>query len=84
MPVTITIPDSIVDAMKIPVSQLQESLSKELAVALYCDGILSFGKARQLAGLGKREFAALLSRSQLPRHYTEEESGDDLAYAGDQ
>ncbi len=81
MPLTITIPDSIVHAIKLPDSRIQKSLSEELALALYSDGLLSFGKARELAGMDKREFAALLSQTQIPRHYTKEELQDDLAYA---
>jgi predicted HTH domain antitoxin len=82
MPVTITIPDSVAHALKIPESRLQSSLSEELAVVLYADGLLSFGKARQLAGYSKREFAQLLGRSQVSRHYAEEELKDDLRHAG--
>lgn len=84
MPLTLTIPDSIAHAIKLPDSQIQKSLSEELAVALYSDGLLSFGKARELAGMDKREFAGLLGRAQLARHYTETEMKDDLAYAGGQ
>ncbi len=82
MAVKITIPESVVHALKIPESKLETSLSEELAVALYADGFLSFGKARQLAGLGKREFARRLGDSCIGRHYTPEELKDDLNYAG--
>ena len=81
MSVTLTIPDAIAEAIKLPEDHLQEELLHELAVALYAGGALSFGKARQLAGLGKLEFARLLTEHDTPRHYTNEELEDDLAYA---
>ncbi|MBU4224990.1 MAG: UPF0175 family protein, partial [Chloroflexi bacterium] len=42
---------------------------------------LSFGKARELAGMGKYEFGRLLGERGIPRHYGREELEDDLAYA---
>ena len=65
-----------------PEARLQESLLEELAVTLYADGALSFGKARELAGVGKFEFGQLLAKHSMPRHYTREELEDDLKYAG--
>lgn len=53
----------------------------ELAVALYAQGTLSFGKARELAGREKYEFGQLLARREVPRHFGPEELADDLAYA---
>jgi predicted HTH domain antitoxin len=44
-------------------------------------GILSFGKARELAGLSKYEFGLLLGRRDVPRHYQAEDLQDDIAYA---
>jgi predicted HTH domain antitoxin len=52
-----------------------------LAVALYAEGLLSFGKARELAGLGSREFGKLLGERHIPRHYGRGELSDDLTYA---
>jgi predicted HTH domain antitoxin len=82
MSVTITIPDTIAGAIRIPEAHLQERLCEELAVTLYADGALSFGQARELAGVGKFEFGQLLSKHGTPRHYTNEELEDDLKYAG--
>jgi predicted HTH domain antitoxin len=54
---------------------------EELAVTLYAQGILSFGKARELAGKSKYEFGLLLGKRQISRHYTTEDLEDDIAYA---
>lgn len=53
----------------------------ELAVALYARGILSFGKARELAQLSKYEFGLLLGKREIPRHYESEDLEDDIRYA---
>lgn len=75
------IPDSVTHSIRLPEERVAEELLKELAIALYAHGLLSFGKARELASLGKYEFGRLLGERGVPRHYGREELGDDLAYA---
>ncbi|MBM4042508.1 MAG: UPF0175 family protein [Planctomycetes bacterium] len=81
MDVNLTIPESIAQAIRMPEDRLPKELLCELATALYAHGLLAFGKARELAGLGKYEFGQLLAARGIPRHYTREELQDDLAYA---
>lgn len=75
------IPDSVARSIRLPEERMAQELLKELAVALYAHGLLSFGKARELAGMGKYEFGRLLGDRSVPRHYGREELEDDLAYA---
>jgi predicted HTH domain antitoxin len=84
MSVHLKIPDSVAQAMRVPDAELQQRLLTELALALYARGILSFGKARELVGLGKYEFGLLLGQRAIPRHYTSDELQDDVKYAGRQ
>lgn len=81
MDVQLRIPDSVVRAIRLPEKRLERELLRELAVALYAQEALSFGKARELAGMSKYEFGQLLGRRQLPRHYGPQELEDDLRYA---
>ena len=81
MPMTINIPDSVVAAMRLPGPRLSGELLLELALALYSDEILSFGKARELAGVSVHEFARALGVRKIVRHYGECELADDIAYA---
>ena len=60
---------------------MQEGLLLELAVALYAQEVLPFGKARELAGSTRREFARALGQRGVARHYGKEELDDDLTYA---
>jgi len=81
MGLNLTIPDSVTQAIRMPEGRLNEELLRELAAALYAHGLLAFGKARELAGMGKHEFSQMLATRGVTRHYTREELQDDLDYA---
>lgn len=81
MSVQLHIPDTVAQAIRLPEERIVRELLVELAVALYARGLLSFGKARELAGMGKYEFGRLLGERGITRHYGREELEDDLAYA---
>ncbi len=76
----LTIPDSIIQAMRLPESEIQEELTAELAVSLYARGVLSFGKARELARKSKQDFGFLLAERNVARHYGADELNDDAEY----
>jgi len=80
MDVQLHIPDSVVQAIRLPEERISQELLVELAVALYSQGILSFGKARELADMEKYEFGQLLGKRGVFRHYGQEELDDDLKY----
>lgn len=81
MDLELNIPDSIVRAIRLPEKLMERELLKELAIALYCQEMLSFGKARELANMGLYEFGRLLAERKIDRHYGEEELKQDIAYA---
>jgi predicted HTH domain antitoxin len=81
MSILLDIPTSIVKAMKLPERQRKRQLLIELSVSLYSQGILSFGKARELAGVDHRTFGSILGERAVPRHYEEEDLVDDFNYA---
>ena len=76
-----SIPKDVYRAMKVPEDKRDETLQKELAVSLYREKLLSYGKARQLADMTKWEFHELLKERNVERHYTEENLEEDLEYA---
>lgn len=80
MGLQIELSDSIVQALRLPEERIEKELRQELAIALYIQDILSFGKARELAQMDKYEFGQVLARRQVVRHYSYEELNDDLAY----
>lgn len=80
MSITLQVPDSIARSLRLPENQVEERLLCELALSLYAQGILSFGKAAELASLSRYEFGALLGRRGIPRHYGPDDLADDLNY----
>lgn len=75
------IPESIVDALRLPREEVEGELQKELALALYQRGVLSSGEASVLAGLTRWEFEELLGQRRIRRHYTEKNLEEDIEYA---
>ncbi len=81
MGIQILISDSVLQAIRLPEQRIEQELRQELAIALYTQDLLSFGKARELAVIDKYEFGQLLGERGVLRHYTPEELDDDLTYA---
>lgn len=77
----VDIPESVAKSLKLPEPEIEARLHAELAIALYAQGILSFGKASELAGASRFTFAELIGQRGIPRHYTEDDLGQDLGYA---
>ena len=75
------IPDSIAKSLRLPAPEVEPRLRTELAVALYAQGILPFGKAAELAERSRFAFADLVTQRNIPRHYTEDDLARDLEYA---
>jgi predicted HTH domain antitoxin len=82
MTIHLVIPDSVAQAMRLPTTKRQEQLLVELALTLYAQGILSFGKARELAERDRLSFSRLLGERGIARHYSEDDLQDDVNYAG--
>ncbi len=80
--IELQIPESVLQAVRLPENRIKKELMKELALALYSQEIISFGKARELTGLGKYEFGMLLGQRGIYRHYGTEELEDDLKSLG--
>ena len=71
--------DEISDALRIPPEEQEGRLRKELALRLYEKGLLTLGKARQMARMQKWEFLLLLAKEGISRHYDKNELDRDLA-----
>ena len=84
MSLHLDIPDSVSQALRLPRAEQQQRLTAELALSLYAQSILSFGKAREMAHLSKYEFGALLGQRGIPRHYEPDDLQDDVTYARSQ
>jgi len=72
--VTIEIPREILHVTRMT----PEELRRELAVSLFQQGKLSFGKAREMAGMTVWAFQQLLGSRGIPVHYGIEDYEEDL------
>lgn len=61
-PVSINLPEECLKALKLPAEEIRPGWNRELAISicLYSKGLLSFGKARQLAGITRWAFHDVL------------------------
>ena len=83
MPMSLEVPDDIQEAMRVPGPERQSRLLVELACALYQREILTFGKAAELSRLSHFRFGQELTTREIPRHYSDADVAEDLAYASD-
>ena len=72
--VAIEIPREVVHATKMS----PEDLKRELAIHLFQQGKLSFGKAKEMAGMTFWSFQQLLGARGIPVHYGLEDYEEDL------
>jgi predicted HTH domain antitoxin len=75
------IPESIARSLRLPEPEVESRLRSELALSLYAQAILPFGKASELAGMSRFAFADLAANRKIPCHYGEDELIQDLDYA---
>ena len=82
MSIVVEIPDSVAGGLRLPDNEVPSRLRCELAAVLYRQELLAFGKAAELAGLTRENFAAELARRNIHRHYSQDDASLDEAYAG--
>lgn len=56
-----------------------QEMRRELAIHLFQQGRLSFGKAREMAGMTVWAFQQILASREIPVHYDVEDYEEDLA-----
>jgi predicted HTH domain antitoxin len=81
MALTVEIPDEAINALRIPASEVEVELKRELALALYARGALSLGKAVEMAGSNRAQFESHLAQRRIERPYNAAELEHDLAWA---
>jgi predicted HTH domain antitoxin len=82
MEMSLNIPDSVLQGLRIPEGEIAQRLRTELAIALYAQGALSLGKAAELAEMNRLPFGELVGQRGIARHYGEVELAQDVSYAG--
>jgi predicted HTH domain antitoxin len=72
------ISSEVAESLQLPPSERLSRVQRELAIRLYQKGLLSLGKARELAQMTKWEFHLLLGDEEIERSYDLEELESDL------
>lgn len=78
MKVVMEFPEDVIKILNIPKDELSSELKTQIALFFYEKGKLSFGKARELAGLSVWEFMEKLKENQIPLKYDVEDFKEDL------
>jgi predicted HTH domain antitoxin len=81
MGITLNIPDSVVEGLRIPEAEIAQRLRIELAIALYVQGALSLGKSAELAEMSRTALGETLGQRGIARHYGDAELAQDVSYA---
>jgi len=76
---SIEIPREVIHATRMT----PQELKRELSIYLFQQGKLSFGKAREMAGMTVWAFQQLLGSRGIPVHYNVEDYEEDLATLGE-
>ncbi|MGO8676161.1 MAG: UPF0175 family protein [Limisphaerales bacterium] len=81
MTVTVEIPDEVVQAKHLLPSAVRLEVRREVALVLYVRGLVSVGKAVEIAEMTRQDFEGLLASRGVQRPYDDEELERDLAWA---
>ena len=81
MGMTLNIPDSVLQGLRMPEGEVAQRLRTELALALYAQGALSLGKASELAEMPRMIVGELAGQRGIVRHYGDAELAQDVSYA---
>jgi predicted HTH domain antitoxin len=81
MLLTVELPDGVVKEMPMAAAEIQAEVRREVVVALYARGVVSLGKAVELADLNRADFEEILAQRHIERPYTLTELERDLAWA---
>jgi predicted HTH domain antitoxin len=80
MGLTLNIPDSVLQGLRIPEEEVAQRLRTELAIVLYAQGALSLGKAAELSQMNRMLFGELVGQRGIARHYGDAELAQDVSY----
>ena len=74
----VPLPREITMIMKVRKEELVPIIRKMIAIELFREGLVSIGKAGEIAGLSRHEMLDLLSAKKIPLHYSAEDLREDL------
>ncbi|ODS40300.1 MAG: hypothetical protein A7315_08970 [Candidatus Altiarchaeales archaeon WOR_SM1_79] len=78
MQATLDLPSEIVTVCKVRQKGLGKFLKKLIAIELFREGVVSIGKASEIASVSRNEMMDMLGERKIPIHYTVEDLKEDL------
>jgi predicted HTH domain antitoxin len=78
MLISVTVPDDVVAALKLPPRSMRSDLRKKLAVHLVAEGLLPVASVCRLAGWSRLAFERLLGERKIPAGYTTDDLDQDV------
>ncbi len=78
MPISVTVPDDVGAALKLPPRSVESDLHKELAIHLAAQGLLPVASACRLAGWSRHAFERLVGERKIPAGYTTDDLNQDI------
>jgi len=79
----IEVPEKVIKTLGLRESEVSEMLKRELSAYFFEKNLLSFGQARQFAGLSVWDFLGFLRERKIPLHYDLAEYEEDLKTIGE-
>jgi predicted HTH domain antitoxin len=76
--ITMDVPKDILLAADIPTANAQAGIRKHLALYMFKERILSFGKASELSGMDKLSFMELAGSNRISFNYNTDAYNEDL------
>ncbi len=79
--VILDIPDEVLEAAPFDLSDWEGEAKKELSLAFYARGLISAGKAAEMAGVPRRHFEGWLAERRIERPLSNSDVHADLDWA---
>lgn len=76
--VTVTLPSDLARILRVDADEIPRVVKVYLAVELYREGLVSLGKAAEIAGLTKWEMMEVLTSKGIPLNYTRRDLEEDI------
>ncbi|WP_297509273.1 UPF0175 family protein [Thermococcus sp.] len=76
--VTVTVPSDLARILKVDRDEVPKVVRLYLAIELYREGLVSLGKAAEIAGLSKWEMMEVLASKGIPLNYTRRDLEEDI------
>ncbi|RLF87846.1 UPF0175 family protein [Thermococci archaeon] len=76
--ILVSIPQDLAIILKVNERELPKLVKVYLAIELYREGIVSLGKAAEIAGVSKWEMMEILASKGIPLQYSEEDLREDV------